>query len=149
MRFIKTTAVLACCALVAAVAATAGGTVLKVEKTSLGKVVFGPSLSLEVGEDLRVRSRTLDGRTVPYESLSIGAREQLGVLTRLACAILVAGDGGVPVMLDDTLGFSDPRRLEAMGAVLSIAGKSCQVIVLTCYPERYRHVGGARTVALS
>jgi predicted lipoprotein with Yx(FWY)xxD motif len=39
MRFIKTTAVLACCALVAAVAATAGGTVLKVEKTSLGKVV--------------------------------------------------------------------------------------------------------------
>jgi len=117
--------------------------------TSLGKVVFGASLGLEVGEDLRVRSRTLDGRTVPYESLSIGAKEQLGVLTRLACAMLVAEDGGVPVMLDDTLGFSDPRRLEAMGAVLSLAGASCQVIVLTCYAERYRHVGGAKTVALS
>jgi hypothetical protein len=116
---------------------------------ALGKVVFGASLGLEVGEDLRVRSRTLDGRTVPYESLSIGAKEQFGVLTRLACAMLVAEDGGVPVMLDDTLGFSDPRRLEAMGAVLSLAGASCQVIVLTCYPDRYRHVGGAKTVSLS
>ena len=122
---------------------------LRDKLTALGKVVFGASLGLEVGEDLRVRNRTLDGRTVPYESLSIGAREQLGVLTRLACAMLVADDGGVPVMLDDTLGFSDPRRLEAMGAVLSLAGTSCQVIVLTCYPERYRHVGGAKTVSLA
>lgn len=117
--------------------------------TALGKVVFGPSASVEVGDDLRVRSRTLDGRTVPFESLSVGAREQLGVLTRLACAILVAEDGGVPVMLDDTLGFSDPRRLEAMGAVLSMAGASCQVVVLTCYADRYRHVGGARVINLS
>jgi hypothetical protein len=117
--------------------------------TSLSRVVFGPSVGIDVGEDLRVRSRTLDGRTVPFESLSVGAREQLGVLTRIACAMLVAEDGGVPVMLDDTLGFSDPRRLEAMGAVLALAGASCQVIVLTCYPDRYRHVGGASLVALS
>jgi AAA ATPase domain len=117
--------------------------------TSLGRVVFGPSLAVEVGEDLRVRNRTLDGRTVPFESLSVGAKEQFGVLMRLAGAMLVAPDGGVPLLLDDTLGFSDPRRLEAMGAVLALAGASCQVIVLTCYPERYRHVGGARTVALS
>ena len=117
--------------------------------TSLGKVVFGPSVSVEVGDDLRVRNRTLDGRTVPFDSLSVGAREQLGVLTRLACAMLVAEDGGVPVMLDDTLGFSDPRRLEAMGAVLAMAGASCQVIVLTCYPDRYRQVGGATSITLS
>ena len=122
---------------------------LRDKLVSLGKVVFGPSLDVEVGDDLRVRSRTLDGRTVPYESLSIGAKEQLGVTMRLAGAMLVAEDGGVPVMLDDTLGFSDPRRLEAMGAVLALAGTSCQVIVLTCYPERYRHVGGARTVPLT
>ena len=122
---------------------------LRDKVTALGRVVFGPSLAVEVGDDLRVRSRTLDGRTVPYESLSVGAREQLGVLVRLAGAMLVAEDGGVPVMLDDTLGFSDPRRLEAMGAVLALAGASCQVIVLTSYPERYRHVGGAKAVPLS
>ncbi|MFN8629961.1 MAG: hypothetical protein U0838_06440 [Chloroflexota bacterium] len=116
--------------------------------TQLGSVVFGSGLAVDVGDDLRIRSRTLDGKTVPFESLSIGAREQLGVLTRLAGAMLVAEDGGVPVMLDDTLGFSDPRRLEAMGAVLSMAGQQCQVIVMTCYAERYRHVGGAKTVTL-
>lgn len=116
--------------------------------TTLGRVVFGQSLIVEVSDDLAVHSRTLDGRTVPFESLSVGAREQFGVLTRLACAMIVAEDGGVPVMLDDALGFSDPRRLEAMGAVLSLASAACQVIVLTCYPERYRHVGGAKTVSL-
>ena len=111
---------------------------------ALGRVVFGESLRIDMTDDLRIASRTLDRRTVPFASLSVGAREQLGVITRLACAMIVAPDGGgVPLILDDALGYSDPGRLEAMGAVLALAGRSCQVIVLTCYPERYRHVGGA------
>ena len=110
---------------------------------ALGRVVFGESLRIDMTGDLKIASRTLDRKTVPFESLSVGAREQLGVITRLACAMIVAPDGGVPLILDDALGYSDPSRLEAMGAVLALAGRSCQVIVLTCYPERYRHVGGA------
>ncbi len=110
---------------------------------ALGRVVFGESLRIEMTEDLKIASRTLDRKTIPFASLSVGAREQLGVITRLACAMIVAPDGGVPLILDDALGYSDPDRLEGMGAVLSLAGRSCQVIVLTCYPERYRHVGGA------
>jgi uncharacterized protein YhaN len=117
-------------------------------------VVFGPSLRVEVGEDLSLVSRTVaDGagvdRTVPFESLSGGAREQLGVIARLACAALVEDQGGVPVILDDALGFSDPRRLEEMGALLSLAGRRSQVIVLTCFPDRYRHVGGATVVRMA
>jgi predicted lipoprotein with Yx(FWY)xxD motif len=42
MRLLKLTIILACCGLVAAVVATAGGTMLKVEKTKLGKVVANP-----------------------------------------------------------------------------------------------------------
>jgi hypothetical protein len=110
---------------------------------ALGRVVFGESLRVDMTEDLKIASRTLDRKTVPFGSLSVGAREQLGVITRLACAMIVAPDGGVPLILDDALGYSDPDRLEAMGAVLSLAGRSCQVIVLTCYPDRYRHVGEA------
>jgi hypothetical protein len=110
---------------------------------ALGQVVFGESLRIDMTEDLQIASRTLDRKTIPFTSLSVGAREQLGVITRLACAMIVAPDGGVPLILDDALGYSDPDRLEGMGAVLSLAGRSCQVIVLTCYPERYRHVGGA------
>ena len=42
MRLLKTAMILACCGLIAVVAATAGGTMLKVEKTKLGKVVANP-----------------------------------------------------------------------------------------------------------
>ena len=110
--------------------------------------VFGDGLSIELTEDLSIASRTLDGRTVPFESLSGGTREQLSILLRLAAAMIVAPDGGVPLILDDALGYSDSSRLADMGAVLALAGRHCQVIVLTCFPERYRAVGGARVVEL-
>jgi hypothetical protein len=115
---------------------------------ALGKIVFGPSLQIQVGSDLQVKERTLLGKTLPFDSLSVGAREQLGIITRLACAMIVAPEGGVPVILDDGLGWSDKPRLDAMGAVLKVAGEHCQVIVLTCYPDRYRAVGGAKVVRL-
>jgi hypothetical protein len=36
-----------------------------------------------------------------------------------------------------------------MGAVISKAGRSCQIIVLTCTPGRYASVGEANVVQLS
>jgi recombinational DNA repair ATPase RecF len=115
---------------------------------ALGRVVYGPSFGIALGDDLEVRTRTLDGVTVPVSSLSTGAREQLATVVRLAIAGLTATDGsGVPVVLDDALGWSDPTRLEAMGSLLARAGESNQVILLTCVPERYAGtVAGARVV---
>ena len=63
---------------------------------------------------MRICSRTLYGRTVPYESLSGGAKEQLGIVARLAGAALVAKEDGVPVVIDDALGFTDAERLTKM-----------------------------------
>ena len=112
--------------------------------------MFGPDFAVELDDlNLSVLSRTLNGRTIPYKSLSIGAQEQIALISRLACATIVAPDGGVPVILDDALGKSDPQRLEAMGAVLAVAGRQSQIIVLTCQPDRYEHVGGAQIVRLS
>ena len=123
---------------------------LRREVENLGKIVFGTDFAVELDDlDLSVVSRTLDGRTIPYNSLSIGAQEQIAMISRLACATIVAPDGGVPVILDDALGNSDPQRLEAMGAVLAVAGRQSQIIVLTCQPDRYEHVGGAHIVRLS
>jgi uncharacterized protein YhaN len=104
---------------------------------------------VDLDDSLSVVSRTLDGRTIPYASLSIGAQEQVAIVTRLACATIVAPDGGVPVILDDALGNSDPRRLDAMSEVLGAAGRQCQIIVLTCQPERYDHIPGATLVSLA
>lgn len=123
---------------------------LRREIENLGKIVFGPDFAVELDDlDLSVVSRTLRGRTIPYKSLSIGAQEQIALISRLACATIVAPDGGVPVIVDDALGNSDPQRLEAMGAVLAVAGRQSQIIVLTCQPDRYEHVGGAQIVRLS
>lgn len=114
--------------------------------TALGRIVFGPDLSVELDEDLVITSRTLAGVTVPFADLSAGAREQLAVIARLACAAITSDDGGVPLILDDALGHSDPARLEALGAVFSLAAREAQVIVLTCVPDRYRHIGAAHVV---
>ena len=114
----------------------------------LGRTVFGEGFDVEVDADLRVVSRTLDGCTLPVSSLSGGAREQLTLIERLACAELVEPDDGVPVIIDDALGFSDPQRLRSLGALLSSAGQHSQVIVLTCQPGRYKDVDVAGVIQL-
>ena len=114
----------------------------------LGSLVFGPGFRVELDPELRVASRILDGVPIPFDALSGGAREQITLLMRLAAAMCAAEEGGVPVVLDDALGYTDPLRLEAMGVVLSLAGRRCQIVVLTCVPDRYRHVTGARVVSL-
>lgn len=119
------------------------------------RIIYGPGV--EVGVDpstLAIVSRTLNGTTVPFAALSGGAREQFAVLARLACAALVSpprddgSPGGVPVIIDDALGYSDPERLERIGAAFGVAGRDCQVIVLTCEPGRYRGIGDAKVVSL-
>ncbi len=116
---------------------------------SLGRLVFGSSLGVELADDLSIARRTLDGVTLDFADLSTGAKEQLGMISRLACASIVATDGGAPVIFDDALGWSDPRKLERMGAAISKAGRSCQIIVLTCTPGRYASVGDASVVQLA
>jgi DNA repair exonuclease SbcCD ATPase subunit len=112
----------------------------------LGQIVFGPSFEIEISDDWTLESRVLDGTRLPFDDLSVGAKEQLGILTRLAAAQIVAEQGGVPLIIDDALGFSDPSRLDTMGAAISAAGKHCQIVILTCTPGRFSNVGSATTV---
>lgn len=120
----------------------------------LARIVFGPTLSLEVDAALRITHRTLQGVTVPFDELSSGAKEQLALCARLACAALVDPADGVPVVIDDALGHSDPERLARLGAVFTATTTgerhgAAQVLVLTCTPERYRGVGAATVVPLT
>lgn len=121
----------------------------RLEVQRLGRLVFGEDFEVDVDSDLNIRSRTLSGRTVPYESLSGGAKEQLAIVARLAGASMVAKEDSVPVIIDDALGFTDPDRLTKMGAVFDAVGGDGQVIVLTCSPERYASVGAAHHIELS
>lgn len=115
----------------------------------LGRIVYGPTFEVELDRDLRVRRRTLHGRTLDVADLSVGAREQLDVLTKLAGAATVSAHGGAPVIFDDTLGATSADRLEGMGAAIATAARECQVIVLTCTPERFGSVGRATRITLT
>lgn len=120
----------------------------RTEVERLGRTVFGPTFEVEVDTNLTILKRTLEDRTVPYDSLSGGAKEQLGILARLAGAALVATEDTVPVVIDDALGFADPQRLMRMATVFNTVGQSGQVIVLTCMPGRYDGIEGAQFIEL-
>lgn len=115
----------------------------------LGRTVYGASFDVDVAEDLTISSRTLEGTTVPFDQLSGGAKEQLGILSRLAVAGLVESGSGVPVIIDDALGYTDPERLQRVSTVFSGPGEHTQVVLLTCTPERYRRLDGATTIRLT
>lgn len=109
----------------------------------LGQVLHPEGFAVEVAPDLSIVSRSVAGLPVPLEGLSTGAREQLSVLSRLAVARVVDAEEGMPVVLDDALGWSDPERLLRMARALERAGAQAQVLVLTCTPGRYDAVAGA------
>jgi hypothetical protein len=66
-------------------------------------------------------------------ALSVGTRDQLATLIRLA----IAEELGSAVVLDDHLVHSDPRRLEWFRQALVKAAVRTQVIILTCRPQDY------------
>ncbi|TDW86207.1 MULTISPECIES: AAA family ATPase [Kribbella] len=116
---------------------------------ALGRSVYGPSFRVWLDDDLAVAERELDGVRLPVEALSTGAQEQMAIITRLAISHLVStGEGSVPVIFDDALGWSDKARLRDMGALLGRAGDHGQVIILTCMPDRYEYVPKATFIKL-
>ena len=121
---------------------------LKEKIEQLGRLVFDDSFHVDINEELRIVSRTVQGVSVPFDSLSGGTREQLSLIFRAACSMIVSPYGGTPFVLDDALGYTDPKRLRSMGVVLAMAAKECQVVIFTCVPDRYDHIGDATVVPL-
>jgi len=121
---------------------------LKERIENLGRLVFDESFQVEINEELLIANRTANGVTVPFDLLSGGTKEQLSLIFRLACSMIVTKDGGAPVIMDDALGYTDPDRLRLMGAVLAKAAKECQIVIFTCVPDRYGNVGEATVVRL-
>jgi hypothetical protein len=117
--------------------------------TLLARALFGPDAAVEVAQDLSITARTWQGRTVPFADLSAGAREQLALLERLACAALVDVDDGAPILIDDSPSFADPARLAALGPVLAESAQRTQVILLTCDANRFAGLPGATRVHLA
>lgn len=102
-----------------------------------------PDAAPLIDEDLLLTGIERAGTTEAFDKLSIGTREQLAILIRLAYADLLS-EAGVPVtvILDDALVNSDDERRERMKAILYQAAQRYQVVVLTCHGKEYRDSGG-------
>ncbi len=111
-----------------------------------------PQARLDVDEDLlpeRLVRTGADGAVhEAVDALSFGAREQMGLISRLAYADLLR-EAGRPtlIILDDALVHSDHARLDGMKRILFDAAQRHQILLFTCHPERWRDLG-ARVVEM-
>lgn len=99
-----------------------------------------PDAALEIDPNrLAITSLGRGGVREPFASLSVGTREQLAVLVRLALAELLGEARGEPpcLILDDALAYADERRFEVMKGILARAARECgmQILILTCRPR--------------
>jgi hypothetical protein len=85
----------------------------------------------------RLRRGGVDER---FNELSLGTREQLAIVVRLALAgLLQEKEGESPcLVLDDALVYADEVRLEVMKTILQQAANELQILILTCRPRDYR-----------
>ncbi len=103
---------------------------------------------VEIGEDLAPERliRTLAGEQEDGEfvDFSMGAREQLGIASRLAYADLLK-EAGKPtlLLLDDALVHTDDDRLQAMQRLLYDAAQRHQILLFTCHPSAWASSGVA------
>jgi len=103
-----------------------------------------PGADAELDEHFSIGGVQRSGTEIePFGSLSDGTREQIAIIVRLAFGRLLAERGQpTPVVLDDSLVFSDDERIERMFDVLMQAAEKQQVIVLTCRSRAFRSCGG-------
>ncbi|MGJ0535169.1 MAG: ATP-binding protein [Methylocystis sp.] len=101
-----------------------------------------PGSELELGDGFSITGILRD-RAEAFTRLSDGTQEQIAVLVRLAMASMLSERGQcVPVILDDALVYCDDDRIKRMFDALSRAGKSQQVIILTCRLRTFAPLGG-------
>ena len=88
---------------------------------------------VQLGAQLNTEGIVVHGAARPATRLSVGTREQLSTLYRLALAEYLQ----TTVVFDDQLVQSDDNRMDWFRGLLSEKARIFQIIVLTCRPSDY------------
>jgi hypothetical protein len=101
--------------------------------------LMGEAVAAFAPESLRLETLRRSAASEPFSSLSVGTREQLAILVRLAIGDLLVETRGQspPLILDDALVYADAVRLARMKTILQQAAARQQILVLTCRKEDY------------
>jgi len=93
-------------------------------------------------ETFEIEQLVRNGVAEPFGALSVGAREQIAVITRIALADILREAGQEAcIVLDDALVNTDEARLERMHLVLGKAAQNQQVLILTCRERDFLQLG--------
>ena len=108
-----------------------------------------PGCDLDLGDALGMVGLRGDALSEPFEELSGGAQEQLALLTRIGLAEVLAGEGTLPLILDDSLVNTDPLRIRQIHRVLFRAADTLQVLVFSCHDVLFDGLGADQVFRLS
>lgn len=89
-----------------------------------------------------------DRLDVKPERISGGEQEQLHFALRLALADILTEDGPQMVVLDDVLLATDAARMGRILEMIEERRGRMQFLILTCHPERFSELSGARLIRL-
>jgi len=85
---------------------------------------------------------------VEIGELSGGEQEQVYFAVRLALARLIAQEERQLFVLDDVLAVTDDVRFSRILGIIDESLDRLQFLILTCHPEKYRAIEGARFIDL-
>lgn len=119
----------------------------------LGRVQGGAfqGVRLDPGEwkPLAVRPSAVEApMEVEPDHISGGEQEQLYLALRLALADILTEEEPQLVVLDDVLLATDTARLSRILALIEERRRRMQFLILTCHPERFSALSGARLIRI-
>jgi chromosome segregation ATPase len=107
-----------------------------------------PGSTLDANDGLDVVGLQSGNLKEPFTELSGGAQEQISLLTRIGIAEVLAGDGTLPLILDDVLINTDPERIRRMHRALFRAADKLQIILFSCHDVLFDGLGAEFVVKL-
>ena len=94
---------------------------------------------------LATLGRRLD-EVIPFDQLSLGAKEQLLLALRVAIALELSKKEPQELILDDVLVDTDPIRQQRVLDFLLGITEMVQILIFTCRTEMYRGAGTSLTI---
>ena len=110
-----------------------GDALVKPVSERMAALTNGRYSAVGIGPQLNATGIRLGDDEREFDAVSVGTREQIGLLLRLGVAEAL----GSFVILDDHLTQSDPDRMAWIRGLLNEAAQKIQVVVMTCHPHAY------------
>ena len=126
-------------------AAHLGSALVQPVSERIASLTAGRYGDLALGPQLDSTGIELGGSEREFGALSVGTREQIALVLRLAIAEAL----GTFVVLDDQLTQTDETRMGWTRRLLAQVAKGSQVIILTCHPSDYEAESPKHVVDLS